>query len=68
MVTDGLENLVLENNGYQRFPHGPFFESMYEWLNQFDEPDRTVQLAEFLASERVRSRTMDDVTLLLAMR
>ena len=68
MVTDGLENLVLENNGYQRIPHGPFFESMYQWLNGFDEPDRTAQLAELLVSERVRSRTSDDVTLLLAMR
>ena len=68
IVTDGLENLVLANNGYQRTPHGPFFESMYEWLHRFDEPDRTAQLAEFLVSERVRSRTTDDVTLLLAMR
>ena len=68
MFTDGLENLVLENNGYQRTPHGPFFKSMYDWLNRSDEPDRTAQLGEFLASERVRSRTNDDVTLLLAMR
>ncbi len=68
IVTDGLENLVLENNGYEKTPHGPFFRSMYEWLQSCEEPDRTAQLAEFLASERVRSRTPDDVTLLLAMR
>lgn len=68
MFTDGLENLVLENNGYQKTPHGPFFQSMYDWLRSSDETDRTAQLREFLASERVRSRTTDDVTLLLAMR
>ena len=68
MITDGLENLVLANNGYERTPHGPFFESMFQWLNECDERDRTAQLAEFLVSERVRSRATDDVTLLLAMR
>ena len=25
ILTDGLENLALENNGYQRVPHGGFF-------------------------------------------
>lgn len=68
ILTDGLENLALENNGYQRIPHGRFFDPLYEWLKQTDEADRNSQLAEFLSSERVRSRTTDDVTLLLAMR
>ena len=68
IVTDGLENLVLENNGYYRAPHGPFFETMYEWLHGCDEPERSAQLGEFLVSDRVRSRTTDDLTLLLAMR
>ena len=68
ILTDGLENLALENNGYLRVPHGGFFDPLYEWLEQTDESDRSSQLGEFLASERVRSRTTDDVTLLLAMR
>ena len=68
ILTDGLENIVLKNNGHERAPHEPFFDPMYEWLQNTDEPDRTAQLGEFLVSERVRSRTTDDVTLLLAMR
>ena len=68
IITDGLENLVLQNNGYEKTPHGPFFELMYDWLQCYEEPERTAHLTEFLTSERVRSRTTDDVTLLLAMR
>ena len=68
ILTDGLENLALENNGYQRAPHGGFFDPLFEWLKQTDESDRSVQLGEFLTSDRVRSRTTDDVTLLLATR
>ncbi len=68
ILTDGLENLALENNGYQRVPHEGFFDPLYEWLKQTDESARSSQLGEFLASDRVRSRTTDDVTLLLAMR
>ncbi len=68
ILTDGLENLALENNGYQRVPHGGFFDPLYEWLKQTDESARSSQLGEFLASDRVRSRTTDDVTLLLATR
>ena len=68
ILTDGLENLALQNNGYRRVPHGGFFDPLYEWLDQTDESDRNSQMAEFLSSDRVRSRTTDDVTLLLAMR
>lgn len=68
ILTDGLENLALENNGYQRQPHGPFFDPMYRWLRGSDEAERESQLGEFLLSDRVRSKTADDVTLLLAMR
>lgn len=68
MLTDGLENLALENNGYQRTPHAPFFDPLYQWLEQTEERDRSAQLGGFLVSDRVRSRTTDDVTLLLAMR
>ena len=68
MLTDGLENIALENNGYQKTPHAPFFDPLFQWLDQTKERDRRAQLGEFLASDRVRSKTTDDVTLLLAMR
>ena len=68
ILTDGLENLALENNGYQKTPHRRFFDPLYQWLEQTEERDRSAQLGEFLVSDRVRSRTTDDVTLLLAMR
>lgn len=68
MLTDGLENVALEDNGYQRMPHALFFEPMYEWLMHSDESNMSAQLSEFLASDRVRAKTSDDVTLLLAMR
>ena len=68
MLTDGLENIALENNGYLKVPHTRFFDPMYEWLEGSNETDRAAQLGEFLVSDRVRSRTTDDVTLLLAMR
>ena len=68
MLTDGLENIALEDNGYQRAPHALFFNPMYEWLKHSEGPNRTDQLSEFLVSDRVRAKTTDDVTLLLAMR
>lgn len=68
MVTDGLEHLSIQVNEQQRVPHGPFFNPLFEWLKETDEPDRGEQLSEFLRSDAIRSRTGDDVTLLLAMR
>ena len=68
LITDGLDNLALGNNGYQKVAHAPFFDPLFSWLQRSDEPDRASQLGEFLASERIRARTTDDVTLLLAMR
>ena len=68
MITDGLEGIALNRYGSERVPHGRFFNPMYEWLNESVESDREAQLREFLGSEQVRSRTSDDVTLLLAMR
>ena len=68
MLTDGLEYLALENNGYQSSPHTPFFDPLYAWLERSDGSDMTAQLGEFLVSDRVRAKTTDDVTLLLAMR
>ena len=68
IITDGLEHLALDCKGQVRLAYEPFFDPMYQWLKSTDEPERTEQLSAFLRSERVRSRTGDDVTLLLAMR
>ena len=68
MLTDGLEDIALENSGYRRMPHAKFFDPMYEWLMRSHEAERSAQLSEFLVSDRVRAKTSDDVTLLLAMR
>lgn len=68
LMTDGLDNLALVNNGYRKEAHAPFFEPMYSWLEDSEESSREEQLGEFLVSDRVRARTTDDVTLLLAMR
>ena len=68
IITDGLEHLALHRKGQVRLPHEPFFDPMYQWLKKTDVPERIEQLSAFLRSERIRSRTGDDVTLLLAMR
>ena len=68
MLTDGLENIAIINNGYVRVPHSNFFDPFYEWLADSSEDQRGLQLGQFLVSERVRQKTSDDVTLLLAMR
>ena len=68
IITDGLEHLALQINGQGRQAHKPFFDPMYQWLRRTDKSDRIEQLAEFLRSDMIRSRTGDDVTLLLAMR
>ena len=58
----------MELQGHARSAHGPFFDPFFRWLKKTDERDRTEQLSKFLRSDTVRSRTNDDVTLLLAMR
>ena len=68
LLTDGLDNIAFDNNGYERKPHRPFFDPMFAWLERSSAPENQTQLAAFLASDRVRSKTGDDVTLLLAMR
>ena len=68
IITDGLEHLALHRRGQVRLVHEPFFDPMYQWLKKTGEPERVEQLSAFLRSERIRSRTGDDVTLLLAMR
>ena len=68
LLTDGLDNIALENNGYLRTPFKPFFDPMFNWIERLDDSDKDAQLGQFLVSERVRAKTNDDVTLLLAFR
>ena len=68
LLTDGLDNIAFDNNGYERKPHRPFFDPMFAWLESSSAPENQTQLAAFLTSDRVRAKTGDDVTLLLAMR
>ncbi len=69
MITDGLQNIALDYNGEYPKPHSPFFEPLFGWLSAQDDNDTAkAQLLEFLESPRVRERTHDDLTLLLAMR
>ena len=69
IMTDGLQNLALDYGGESLTTHAPFFDPLFEWLaDQEDETRAQPQLSSFLSSNRVRERTHDDVTLLLATR
>ncbi len=62
LFTDGLQNLAL--NEARGEPFAPFFRHLFGGLTRFSGDD----LGRFLRSPRVRSRTDDDTTLLLAAR
>ena len=48
-------------------PHAPFFSPLFRFMAQVaDEAAAKEQLEAFRCSERVRERTDDDLTLLLA--
>lgn len=68
LTTDGLESLVLHYD--TRTVHAPFFDAMTRPLIAAEDTasiDRlSAALGAFLASDRISSRTDDDVTLLLA--
>ena len=68
LMTDGLESLALHYASTS--VHGPFFQGMFRPLVDADE-DREIKplsasLNRFLSSERVLSRTDDDMSLVLA--
>ena len=66
-MSDGLTRLatVVADNS----PHAPFFRPLFDFCAQMeDEHEAGEQLAAFLASDRVRARTDDDKTLVLAVR
>jgi hypothetical protein len=68
LMTDGLESLALHYAS--KSTHGPFFAGMFRPLSRADKADEighlSSSLESFLSSERVRSRTDDDVSLILA--
>ena len=70
MFTDGLQNLVLEYGcGPLPVPHDKFFSSLFDWFGaQRGEYEAFAGLRRFLSSSKVRARTDDDVTLLMATR
>ena len=68
LLTDGLQGLVLDYA--RRAPHGPFFARVFAPFRAASDDCAALsaQLAAFLASPRVRARTDDDTTLILATR
>jgi hypothetical protein len=67
LLSDGLQMLALTLPGGQ--PYAPFFTPFFHYLASVpNEWQRQRQLTRFLYSPRVRARTDDDLTLLLATR
>jgi len=65
MFSDGLQSLALEMP--ENLPYLPFFLPLFRFISSADDKQvAKVHLSEFLRSARVRERTDDDLTLLLA--
>ncbi len=65
VFTDGLQMLGLRMP--EATPHPPFFRPLFDFVNKAIDPDQArEELEAFLRSPRVRLRTDDDVTLLVA--
>jgi hypothetical protein len=65
LFSDGLQMVALEMP--QAKPYQPFFAKMFDFAaSTEDEADGKQQLVDFLQSPRLRGRTDDDITLLLA--
>lgn len=63
LFSDGLQMLALQMPFGK--PHTPFFSPLFNFITKAGE-DAQTQLTSFLQSPRVRERTDDDLTLLLA--
>jgi len=70
IMTDGLQSLALHYASES--VHEPFFQGMFQPLHgssgSGEVPALSASLEGFLSSERVRTRTDDDVSLILATR
>jgi serine/threonine protein phosphatase PrpC len=65
VMTDGLQPVALVAS---QQPFDPFFTAMFDFVERHREDTNVgeAELGEFLRSERLRSRTDDDVTLVVA--
>lgn len=64
LLSDGLQNLSI--NAATRTPYAPFFTPFFDAIGQVIDIDETSkQLADFLDSERICSKTDDDKTLVV---
>lgn len=65
LLTDGLQMLALNMPGGT--PHAPFFDPLFRFVQEVDDEEQARnQLVAFLRSSRIRARTDDDITLVLA--
>jgi len=65
--TDGLQMVALKLP--EGTPHAPFFDPLFRFVaNATEEAEARGKLVDFLSSPRIRERTDDDLTLLLAAR
>ena len=64
LMTDGLQLLALDLAAGT--PHAPFFDPLFSFARSTGA--KRDELAAFLSSDRVRERTDDDVTVVLAVR
>lgn len=67
LMTDGVVSISLDSR--ELTPHQPFFETMANWLREHPErPHPNRELGDLLQSEKIRSKTDDDTTMILATR
>lgn len=64
MFSDGLQMLALKMPSGE--PHAPFFSPLFRYITTTSELEAERGLKDFLKSNRVGSRTDDDLTLILA--
>lgn len=69
LFTDGLQRMVLNYCTGQPQPHPAFFKNLWDWLKTHpSQQEREQGLLSLLTSDRVRTRTSDDVTLTILVK
>lgn len=70
ICSDGLESVAL--NYSQREAHSPFFTALLKELHPLHDADEQAalskQLEQFIVSERIRARSDDDISIVIATR
>ena len=67
LITDGLQPIAVTHQDSE--PHPGFFDRIFETLLSDDAPELTAgRFEDFISSERVWRKTMDDVTIVAAVR